>query len=85
MPALENHKLKLQPEDLDLMKQKTRFIKTERRSFLKGAAVAGGAAVIAPSAAVAMESQPEVEPVATGDKGYEENDYIRKYYEIARF
>ncbi len=67
------------------MKQETRFIKTERRSFLKGAAVAGGVAVVAPSAAVAVENAPEVEPVAAGDKGYEENDYIRKYYQIARF
>lgn len=67
------------------MKQKTRFIETERRSFLKSAAVAGGVAVIAPTAAVATESTPEAEPVASGDKGYEENDYIRKYYEIARF
>lgn len=67
------------------MKQKTKFIKSERRSFLKGAAVAGGAAVIAPTVAVAAEPTAPIEPVASGDKGYKENGYIRKYYDIARF
>ncbi len=68
------------------MEQKTKFIKTERRSFLKGAAVAGGVAVIAPTAAVATEASGPVEPVITSaDKGYEENDYIRNYYDRARF
>lgn len=67
------------------MEQKTKFIKSERRSFLKGAAVAGGAAVIAPAAAVAAEATP-VEPVVIkADKGYEENEYIRSYYDLARF
>ena len=67
------------------MKQEPKFIKSERRSFLKGAAVAGGAAVIAPTVAVATEAAVPVEPVVAGDKGYEENGYIRKYYDIARF
>lgn len=67
------------------MKQKTKFIKSERRSFLKGAAVAGGAAVIAPAVVVAAETTAPVETPVTGDKGYEENGYIRKYYDIARF
>lgn len=68
------------------MKQKTKFIKSQRRSFLKGAAVVSGAAVIAPAAAVAAEPAVAVEatPVA-GDKGYKENGYIRKYYDLARF
>lgn len=68
------------------MEQKTKFIKSERRSFLKGAAIAGGAAVIAPTVAVATEVPAPVQPmVPTPDKGYEENDYIRNYYDSARF
>lgn len=67
---------------------KKRFIRSDRRSFLKGAVVAGGAAVVAPSTASAT-SLPEVEGDIKGpgkvDKGYEENDYIRNYYERARF
>lgn len=67
------------------MKQDTKFIKSERRSFLKGAAVAGGAAIVAPTVVVASEAPESVKPAAVGDKGYEENGYIRKYYDIARF
>lgn len=67
------------------MKEKAKFIKSERRSFLKGAAVAGGAVVIAPTAAVAAEPAAPIEKPVNGDKGYEENSYIRKYYDIARF
>ena len=68
------------------MDRKTRFIKSDRRSFLKGAAVAGGAAVVAAGTADAAEPVVVVEPV-TGNaaKGYEENDYIRNYYNRARF
>jgi len=62
-----------------------KFIKTERRSFLKGAVVAGGAAVVAPNAAVASADLEPVKVPVKGDKGYEENDYIRNYYERARF
>lgn len=69
------------------MKKKTRFIRSDRRSFLKGAAVAGGAAVVAPT--VVASEQPVIDPVATPDRGadlgYEENDYIRNYYDRARF
>jgi hypothetical protein len=69
------------------MKKKTRFIRSERRSFLKGAAVAGGAAVVAPT--VVASEQPVADPVASAgrgaDVGYEENDYIRNYYDRARF
>jgi len=67
---------------------KKRFIRSDRRSFLKGAVVAGGAAVVAPSAASATDVLPEVEDLkgpGKVDKGYEENDYIRNYYERARF
>ena len=64
---------------------KTKFIKNDRRAFLKGAAVAGGAAVVAPTAVTASEQVPAVQPVQPADKGYEENEYIRNYYNRARF
>lgn len=64
---------------------KTRFIKNNRRAFLKGAAVAGGAAVVAPGVATAAEDPTPVTPVKPANKGYEENDYIRNYYDRARF
>ncbi len=62
-----------------------KFIKSDRRNFLKGAAVAGGAAVVAPTAVVASEKIEPAKVVVKGDKGYNENDYIRNYYERARF
>ena len=64
-----------------------KFIKSERRNFLKGAVVAGGAvsaAAIAPNA-TATEADTPVKVQDKGDKGYEENDYIRNYYDRARF
>ena len=64
---------------------KTRFIKNDRRAFLKGAAVAGGAAVVAPGVATAKQETPLVTPVKPDTKGYEENEYIRNYYDRARF
>lgn len=67
------------------MKEKAKFIRSDRRSFLKGAAVASGAAVVAPSIATASEVTAVEGPVANLDKGYEENEYIRNYYERARF
>jgi len=67
------------------MKEKTKFIRSDRRSFLKGAAVASGAAVVAPSIATASESPAVVAPTEKLDQGYEENDYIRNYYDRARF
>jgi hypothetical protein len=63
---------------------KTKFIRNDRRTFLKGAAVAGGAAVVAPVASAA-EGESPVEPVVPADKGYQENEYIRNYYNRARF
>lgn len=67
------------------MDNKTKFIKTDRRSFLKGAAVAGGTAVVAPGIATAAEPVAPVDPEPTNGKGYEENEYIRNYYNRARF
>jgi len=65
-----------------------KFIKSERRNFLKGAVVASGAAsaaVLAPNATAADKAKEPLEVQAKGDKGYEENDYIRNYYDRARF
>lgn len=62
-----------------------KFIKSERRSFLKGAVVATGAAAVAPATTVASELKEPVEVQDKADKGYKENDYIRNYYDRARF
>ena len=67
------------------MKEKTKFIRSDRRSFLKGAAVASSAVVVAPTMASAAEVPVADEPAVKLDKGYEENDYIRNYYDRARF
>ena len=64
-----------------------KFIKSERRKFLKSAVVASGAAsaaAIAPNA-TAAEIEAPVKVLDKADKGYEENDYIRNYYDRARF
>jgi len=62
-----------------------KFIKSERRNFLKGAVVAGSAAAIAPNVTAAPEVKEPLKVQDKGDKGYEENDYIRNYYDRARF
>lgn len=64
-----------------------KFIKSDRRNFLKGAVVAGGAAATATAVTptVASEIEDPLKDQAKGDKGYEENDYIRNYYDRARF
>ncbi len=63
-----------------------KFIKSERRSFLKSAVVATGAAAVVPATTVASEiKDPVVKVQDKADKGYEENDYVRNYYDRARF
>ena len=62
-----------------------KFIESERRNFLKGAVVATGAAVVVPATTVASELEEPLKPADKADKGYEENDYIRNYYDRARF
>lgn len=58
-----------------------------RREFLKGAAAAGGAAVVVAATgqnvAVAAE---EIETVSAGkkEKGYQETQHIRDYYDSTR-
>ena len=59
--------------------------KVQRRSFLKGAAVAGAAvgtgAVTSQTLADVAEEQPE----KVAKKGYRETEHIREYYRLARF
>jgi len=63
-----------------------KFIRSDRRAFLKGAAVASGAAAVAAPATVLAEPLDAKTPlVKAPHKGYEENSYIRDYYERARF
>jgi len=51
-----------------------KFIKTERRSFLKGAVVATGAAAVIPATTTAAEAPAPVKVQDKADKGYAEND-----------
>ena len=67
------------------MKKSPKFIRSDRRGFLKGSALAGAAAVTASPTVLKAETLEPEAPVVKADKGYEENDYIRSYYETARF
>lgn len=59
--------------------------KIQRRSFLKGTAVAGAAvgagAISTRTVAAALED----DPVKTEQKGYRETKHIQEYYRLARF
>lgn len=67
------------------MNKSPKFIRSDRRNFLKGAAVAGGAAAVAaPVTTIAVEPE-KIEVSPELDKGYQENEYIRDYYQLARF
>lgn len=70
------------------MSREIRSEKPSRRSFLKGAAVAGGAATVAalgPRAQASIQRQPagNVEQVPE-PKGYRETPHVLQYYEKAR-
>jgi len=61
------------------------FINANRRGFLQGAAVAGGAvATGVATAADAVELPSEGPAALQSGKGYELNDYVRNYYKRAR-
>ncbi len=65
--------------------KKTESDKIQRRSFLKGTAVAGAALG---AGAVTTETLAEVvedPPHKAEKKGYRETDHIRDYYRLARF
>jgi len=71
----------------DKTKNAPAFIDANRRGFLQGAAVAGGAAATGVATSVAS-SEVEVEALADDKisaKGYELTDHIKKYYKRARF
>jgi hypothetical protein len=54
-----------------------------RRAFLKGAAVAGGAAILATGeSAVAATDQLSTD--LTADAGYQESGHVRDYYKTTR-
>lgn len=72
------------------MSEKMKRPKNDRRAFLRGVAVAGGATAVAVAggAAVADVSADKPEAVkarAEGSKGYHETDHIREYYRLAQF
>jgi nitrous oxide reductase len=74
-----------------MKKDKTRFT-ADRRMFLKGTAVAGGAAALTAVSATglvgpATESELGAAPAAadkTASKGYHETQHIKDYYRILR-
>jgi nitrous oxide reductase len=72
-----------------MKKNKTRFT-ADRRMFLKGAAIAGGAAALTAVSAtglVAADTENELPPDATdktASKGYHETQHIKDYYRSLR-
>jgi hypothetical protein len=66
-------------------KKEPNFINAKRRGFLQGAAVAGGtvASGVAVSSEV-FEAEAAVLQPEKGHKGYEENEYRKRYYARAR-
>ena len=72
-----------------MKKNKTRFT-ADRRMFLKGAAIAGGAAALTAVSAtglVAADAENERLPDATdktASKGYHETQHIKDYYRSLR-
>ena len=74
------------------MKMDKTYFTSDRRTFLKGAAIAGGAAALtAASATGLVESAAKAPPAAapatadkTASKGYHETQHIKDYYRILR-
>ncbi|HSS65108.1 MAG TPA: twin-arginine translocation signal domain-containing protein [Gammaproteobacteria bacterium] len=70
------------------MSERTKTPRRDRRAFIKGVAVAGGAVAVAGGSAVADVSAEKPEAAkakADGSKGYHETDHIREYYRLAQF
>ncbi len=72
------------------MSEKMKTPKSDRRVFLKGVAVAGGATAVAVAGGSAVADvsggKPEASKAkAEGSKGYHETDHIREYYRLAQF
>lgn len=70
-------------------KKQPNYINAKRRGFLQGATVAGGAVVGGVATGVESSGFPvaEAAPIQPEKehKGYEENDYVRRYYARARY
>lgn len=86
-PVLDHHTKPDLCEETGMTEKKTpAFINAKRRGFLQGAAVAGG--TVASGAALSsdvLESPVEVIEPVKGNKGYERNEYVKRYYARARF
>ena len=59
--------------------------KVQRRSFIKGAAVAGTAVGAGILSAESLAEATVENPKPVSNKGYRETDHIREYYRLARF
>ena len=73
-------------DEQDKKSNEARFINANRRGFLQGAAVASGVAATGVASAANPTSELPVEPeTPVGNKGYEPTEYVKKYYQRARF
>ena len=59
--------------------------KVQRRTFVKGTAVAGAAVSTGVLSTRAMAESLDEEPKKTAHKGYQETEHVREYYKLARF
>ena len=71
------------------MSEKAKTPHRDRRAFLKGVAVAGGATAVAVAGGSALgdvsaDKPGAVKAKAEGSRGYHETDHIRKYYRLAQ-
>ncbi|MDH3316854.1 MAG: hypothetical protein OER43_13955 [Gammaproteobacteria bacterium] len=72
------------------MSEKTKTPRSDRRAFMKGVAVAGGATAVAVAgggavADVSADKPEAAKAKAESTQGYHETDHIRKYYRLAQF
>lgn len=70
------------------MSERRKVADSSRRNFLKGVAVAGGAAAVTAGARAAVEADTdtdEEQSQASASRGYRVTPHIAKYYEKARF
>jgi len=58
---------------------------SQRRSFLKGAAITTAAVGSGALAAEALAEQTDAENTEAVSQGYQESDHVKEYYRLARF
>ncbi|MGB5706836.1 MAG: twin-arginine translocation signal domain-containing protein [Arenicellales bacterium] len=58
---------------------------SQRRSFLKGAAITTAAVGSGALAAEALAEQTDPENTKAVSQGYQESDHVKEYYRLARF